>query len=369
MNVKRYHAMLLVLAAWLALLSCFIGSPAQAIGPLQISPTAITAANAGQVKQIALLEGHKQAVFALAFSPDSKALASASIENTVRLWDVAARKPIAALDGHTKQAVAVAFSADGATLFSAGYDALRMWDVKTGKQTAVQAPDADKGTLGPLVQDLIVAFSPDGAHLAYGALYIWDTKTAELTQLQYEDDYLGLAFSPDGAVLAGSSDTTKSPHLFNQIRLWDVKTGKLTKTLVGPDTAPPDTAGYMSLTYSPDGALIAVVDQDAYGNGPIQVWDVKTGKPLIRLEGHKANPSGLAVSGLAFNKDGSVLATASYDKTLVLWDVKTGKSLATLNSTDTKGGFSALKFSPDGAVIAAANLNGTLQLFAIASGS
>src|SRR5262249_17777666 len=102
----------------------------------------ISTSNAGNVERIALLQGHKSAVFGLVFSPDSKLLASAGVDKTVRLWDVQTAKQTVQFDGHTQPAILVGFSADGTTVFSMGYEpALRIWDVKSGKQSRVQQLD------------------------------------------------------------------------------------------------------------------------------------------------------------------------------------------------------------------------------------
>jgi WD40 repeat protein len=126
--------------------------------------------SSGRLRPALAMPDH-DGIQALAFSPDSTLLATASFNNTAQLWDVRSRKLRATLKGHVQAVMGVAFSPDGKTLATVGDDRkVKLWNVATQQEMATM--DLLRGGCR------CVRFSPDGRFLAVSSFldpepYMW----------------------------------------------------------------------------------------------------------------------------------------------------------------------------------------------------
>ena len=294
---------------------------------------------------IATLEGHTEEVASVAFSPDGTLLASGSLDDTVKLWDVSTERQIATLPG--RPPLLVAFSPDGKTLAVGTWDhTVELWDVATQERIA---------TLGhEVVVSYTVSFSPDGKTLAVGTwdntVELWDVATQErIATLGHEAVVNAVSFSPDGTLLAsGSRDNT--------VKLWDVATRERIATLG-------HGAEVDAVSFSPDGTLLA----SGSGDGTVKLWDVATRDQIATLKHHTNGwYNGGATSASFSASDGALLATKGESGSVILWDVLTREKIVTFWHTDE---IRSMSFSPDGTTLAAGGADGTILLWNVSQWS
>lgn len=301
-------------------------------------------------------------IWRIAFSPDGKTIASGNEDGTVILWDAGIGKPIGQpFVGHTGKVLSVAFSLDGQILASGSWDnTIILWNPTTG-QPIGQPLSHEDGVDA-------IAFSPDGKILAAASsnkhdliyassVILWDVATGQPIgqPLQHEGLVTSIAFSPNGKVLATGSYTNDLQRFHSSAFLWDVATGQP----LGQPLTDPAAADNQTVAFSPDGKILVSLG----GGGTINSWDVVTGQPVGQPIAADLDPG----SGLAFNPDGTILASRdSWSGNISLWEVATGQRMGEpLISYDILG--KEVVFSPDGKTLAASGGDSGIILWDVAT--
>lgn len=276
----------------------------------------------GSRKVICNLKGKNPQINSLAFSADSKLLASGSdLASETKIWDLESRRVTKVIKpyGITK----VAFSPDGKRLAttSSNYSITRVWDVESGANTLT-------------LKDYGVVFSPDGRTLAIGlmdkSIKIWDmTSGGIIHKFEGHESFIyDISFSPDGKILATGSDDKK-------VIIWDLVTGKPVATLEG------HISRVSRVIFSHDGKKLATRSVD----GVIKIWDRKTWRVIHSSEcfNHYGN--------IVFSPDNKALIGCRTDRKIIVWDFSNRKTAIELKTIKYSIG-SNISFAPDSKILA-----------------
>ncbi|KAF7943051.1 hypothetical protein EAE96_010996 [Botrytis aclada] len=234
---------------------------------------------------IQTLEGHSNWIRSIAFSADSKLLASISRDHTIKLWDAATGILQQILEGHSDSVRSIAFSADSKLLASTSRDhTIKIWDAATGILQQILEGHSD--------WVISVAFSADSKLLASASrdhtVKIWDTATSTLQQTLegHSGSVRSVAFSADSKLLVSASRD-------HTIKIWDVVTGILQQTLERYSD------WVSSVAFSANSKLLASASDDH----TIKIWDTVSGTLQHTLEDH------IGARNLSFDITNSILIT------------------------------------------------------------
>jgi WD40 repeat protein len=315
---------------------------------------------------------HQQKVLAVAVSPMGNQVATASADNTVRLWREPLGSTPALLGGHTDSVVGETFNADGTLLLTASADGTaRLWDTTLPQLTPI-------GSQAGAITG--VAVSPDGSVVlsggADGTARLW--RRSRATTLRHGGKVVRAVFAAGGreVLTAGDDGTAKR---------WRVADGALLATYAhGAPVRAALPLGGGVVTAGGDGVVkawsaagtirwsgaqgspitaAAVSSQGVVAtgaaDGTIRLW--RDGRSLHTLHAHSG-----AVTTLAFDSSGARLASGGEDSVAYVWRVADGRKLDSL--VGHRLGITSVSFSPDGSLVLTAGEDGDARVWRAADG-
>lgn len=297
-------------------------------------------------RQVAAPEGYRNELNDCTFSPDGNRIAMAGAEGLIFIWDGKTGQRLGVSSGNWGPIATCTFSSDSRMLASCCGEyygmmecAIDLWDAATMKKVASLS-----GHSSHIVD---CRYSVDSKLLlstgADGEIRLWDTALAERAGIpdRHESWVSACRFSPDGRRVVSSSDD-------RTLRVWDAVSGESLFTLRG------HTEQVLDCWYAADGKSIL---STAGGHDPLFVWDAAQGRERSRLNSIHGAP-------FALSSDGRYLANANPG----CWDIQDLANPIPLPLEKHEGWIRACAFSPDGSLIAAAWRDGSIVIWELASG-
>jgi WD40 repeat protein len=285
------------------------------------------------------------------------------------------RPELVVVTGHTAPVGAVAVSPDGKTLATGdGEGAIKLWTVPDGVGLRTLLEGSSVKAESPEV--LALAFSNDGRFLAAALVHkhddedkpnagtrteitIWDVKIGRVlrTLPGINIAVQSVAFSPDGRLLASGGNS-------NRVTLWDVATGREFKSFYGHSKI------VDFLMFAPDGAQVSSGNWSV----AVDVWTSATGEPVKQFPGSPQLASAPLTNGTLFNSETNRFVLVPFstatalEGTIIMRDSRT---LTTLKEFKWDSGLVVKSFglSQSGKTLASGDNNGDVRVWDVDSGS
>ena len=276
---------------------------------------------------------HNGPVGHVSFSPDSKWLVTGSEDGTARIWETTNWSELARLVHESgsveKKSVSIAIAPNHKLVATGAWDGTaRVWDPLTGKELKRMEHEKEVSW---------VAFSPDSKLLLTGC---WDGKS----RIWNVDDCVSASEPPEKGlkvvILCENGTKIAAGGSEQQVKVWDTKNGN---SIAMPMANEPrqevqnvEKSGdicrkpnVISLAFDKEGSRVASGSED----GKARVWDVKSKELVGSVLGHKA-----FVRSVALSPDGKLLATGSGDTVVRLWKLEDGENRWQLRRSVTTRG-------------------------------
>ncbi|MEO0405985.1 MAG: hypothetical protein AAF289_01415 [Cyanobacteria bacterium P01_A01_bin.135] len=319
-----------------------------------------------------ILQDHQDIVQNVSFSPNGELIATASYDNTVKLWRQNGSL-LKTLTGHTAPVMSVDFSYDGKLIASGSMDgSVRIWSssgeliqtilahddwvfgVGFGPDNQIATASNDETVKlwrlqdGHLLQTLEghqapvrqVEFSPGGDQIVTVSddrtIKRWSKGGEVLTDSleEHSDTVMSVSFSHDGQLfVTGSLDGT--------IKLWS-RNGRLLRSFEHPEQV-------WSVDISDEETIVS-----SSPDGTLRLWSLD-GQLLDAWDGHEGQ-----IPSIALGSDGKVLASAGNDGSVKLWQLDRS-NLTVLK--EHQGAINWIDFSSNSNQIASASTDGTVKLW------
>jgi WD40 repeat protein len=323
---------------------------------------------------IKTVKAHDFTVRAIAIDPNGKFIVSAGSygEKTIKIWNLKSGKLIQRLKGHTGSIEAVIVHPSANFIISRSSDygnnidsTIKIWNLRSGRP--IRTIVATKGfspliSIDPTGRFIVSCVSQKEGSSIDTTIKLIDFISGKLLRTINSETHIVMAAAvdPNGhCIVTGNWDGT--------IKIWDLRTGRLLKNLKGHSGC----VGAISINSTGTLVVSGSAESDYFENGEwhsrdktIKIWDLKSGKLRKTLGGWGGHSNG--ISDVAIDPNGNYIVSASWDKTVKLWDLKSGSLVRTMMGHSDV--VRSVEIDPTGQMIISSSKDKTIKLWDIKSG-
>jgi len=299
----------------------------------------------------------------LAFDPIGRIVASSYYDQTIRLWDIAAKRErlffptfapatkvglakfYSAIAFHPKKPVLVGGRHDKDTWFRdiSNHFAIKVWSVDSQNEQLLKI----LGSHSKLITS--VAFLSEGDILISASddhkVKIWDFNSGlEIATLhQHSSPVKWITVNSNKQIFASADQQ-------GTVLVWDLKTREVLRVF-------PLQTSVRAASFSPNGEILAIGDD----RDCITLSNLQTGREHVPvIEGAHSSPAG-GVNSISFNPNGNVFASGGDSNLVKLWNAKTGEEMGVLHGHAKE--ITSVAFSPNGRILATGSKDCTVKLW------
>lgn len=296
------------------------------------------------IRNSAVLKGHIAALNGAKYSSDGKRLVTCSYDGTLKMWDAMSGKCLKTFIGHKYWVMEVDFCANEDNIISYSLDGtVKIWNVSSGEIVRSFEVERLNGK-----SDFGFWLSPNKRLLIMrvkGVLSLYDASSFEqIKPFKETEMWCELCWYPDNKWLSVYTYNNEliRVNVYTNQRLFIAKNN--------------DDASLVRMSVDPKGELVA--GAFGYDNRPgyAAVWDVKTGRRVLKLQGEEN-----WVNGVTFSSDSKKIVTTSMDGPVRIWDASSGACLDIMKGHPFASG--SPLFSPDGKCIVTESADATARFW------
>ncbi len=303
----------------------------QLISRLTLATVQVVDRATGQVSTI--YRGHDERAHTVVWSPDGTKVASGSSDNTVQVWHARTGHPLTTYT-HKDLVDAIAWSPDSKQIASLCWNdcEVKVWHAETGRHLATY-------TSGSVGIGSRVAWSPDGRYIATscapygceGIVEVWEGTTKQLVTTYTMSDRSGDAVSS----FSWSPDSTQIASSYGYFVVWS------------PDGKSIASNKKIEIHDAMTGGFLAEYEPADHYSTSVHVWETRTGSSRIICQGTAS------VESAAWSPDGNYLVAGHSDHIVRVWDIATNRVIAVHRGYMCYGPVpGGVNWSPDGNYLA-----------------